>query len=80
MQNPIHKIAFACLNSANRIKFPMPQTKDKNKNYINFYVELRDAKQNVNGLVEINSKFETSISKIANESDNSKYYMLMSRI
>ena len=74
MQNPLFALPFFSVLSANRVKFPI-NTKDKNKNYVNFFIELvkENGNQNQNGLVEKrNSKFDVSLSKIANESDNSK--------
>jgi hypothetical protein len=74
MQNPIMTIPLHDIISANMIKYIFPHAKGKDKNFKNFYLELK-GKESLE-LFSIgesrSSKINTSWSKVASQSDQSK--------
>jgi hypothetical protein len=66
MQNPLIAIPFYMMASSNRVTFPI-NTKDKNKNYINFFIELVKENEKYN-----KAKFDANLSKIGHDNDMSK--------
>jgi hypothetical protein len=76
LQNPVQIIPLIDITSSNKIKISLGNLKGKDKNYVNFFIEMKEEKTAELHLQidSRNSKFNSSLSKVASQSDNSNLF------